>query len=124
MPSSIGEKSFSHFLLSILITPCEVNNMALRPFLVGITQSNMSTPNEIHSKIFHGVPTPIKYLGFSTGRLSQHSSVNSYIISSGSPTLNPPMALPTAFFEETYSHDCFRKSANVPPCTIGKRFCS
>jgi len=27
---------------------------------VGITQSNMSTPSEIHSNKFQGVPTPIK----------------------------------------------------------------
>src|SRR4030095_3449129 len=100
MPSSIGEKSFSHFLLSILITPFEVKNIALRPLRVGITQSNISTPNEIHSKIFQGVPTPIRYRGFAAGKLSQHSSVNSYIISSGSPTLKPPIALPTAFFAE------------------------
>src|ERR1035437_3492835 len=103
----MGEKSFSHFLLSILITPLLVNNIALRPLRVGITQSNMSTPKAIHSKIFQGVPTPIKYLGLFVGRLSQHSSLISYIFSVGSPTLNPPIAFPVAAFEEIYSHDIF-----------------
>src|SRR5450631_824965 len=93
------EKSCSHFLLSILMTPPEVNNMPLRPFLVGITQSNMSMPRLMHSNKFQGVPTPIRYRGFSGGRFSQQSAVIEYNSSSGSPTLSPPMALPTAFLE-------------------------
>src|SRR4051812_5711389 len=101
----MGEKSSAHFLFLILITPCDVNSIPFLPLRVGITQSNISTPKEIPSRIFHGVPTPIKYLGLSTGRLSQHSSVNSYINSSGSPTLNPPIALPAAFFEVIYSQE-------------------
>src|SRR4030095_3806879 len=107
----MGEKSFSHFLLSILITPFEVNNIAFLPFLVGITQSNISIPNPIHSRIFHGVPTPIKYRGLSSGRLSQQRAHISYISSSGSPTLKPPIAFPTVFLEEMKSQDCFRRSA-------------
>src|ERR1051326_5790207 len=54
------EKDFSHFLLSILITPLLVKSIAFLPLRVGITQSNMSMPSEMHSRIFHGVPTPIK----------------------------------------------------------------
>src|SRR4029079_9296883 len=106
----------------MLITPLVVNNMAFLPFRVGITQSNMSTPREMHSRIFQGVPTPIRYLGFSDGRLSQQRPHISYISNSGSPTLKPPIAFPLAFFDETYSHDSFLKSANVLPCTMGKRF--
>ena len=33
---------------------------AFLPFLVGITQSNISIPRDIHSSIFQGVPTPIR----------------------------------------------------------------
>src|SRR5690606_32003831 len=103
-------KSNSHFLLSMFITPLLVNSIALRPLRVGITQSNMSTPIEMHSRIFQGVPTPMRYRGFSAGRFSQHHAQISYITSSGSPTLNPPMALPVKFLDETYSQDCFRRS--------------
>ena len=84
--------------------------MALRPLRVGITQSNISTPNAIHSKIFQGVPTPIRYLGFCDGKISQHNSVKSYMVSMGSPTLNPPMALPVAFLDAINSADTFLKS--------------
>src|SRR3569833_4713739 len=96
MPSSRGEKSFSHFLLSILITPLDVKSMAFRPLRVGTTQSNISTPRAIHSRIFQGVPTPIRYRGLYAGRSVQQASVISYKCPSGSPTHNPPMALPTA----------------------------
>jgi len=57
---SIGEKSSSHFLLRMLMTPSAVNSCPLRPLRVGITQSNMSTPRSIPSRMFTGVPTPIK----------------------------------------------------------------
>src|SRR5258706_57978 len=119
----MGEKSFSHFLLSILITPFEVNSMAFRPFRVGITQSNISTPLPIHSRIFQGVPTPMRYRGFCTGRSVQQASQISYNCCSGSPTLNPPMALPTASFPDTYAQLAFRSSGNTLPWTIGERFC-
>src|SRR5476651_2024765 len=101
----MGEKSEANFLLRILITPCVVNNIPLRPLRVGITQSNISMPRSMPSNKFHGVPTPIKYLGLEAGKISQHISVKSYIISSGSPTLNPPIALPVAFFDAMYSQD-------------------
>src|SRR6185312_1913056 len=106
----MGERSFSHFLLSILIIPLLVKSMALRPLRVGITQSNISTPREIHSRIFHGVPTPIKYLGLFCGRSSQQSWQISYILSVRSPTLNPPIAFPVASFEVTNSQEDFRSS--------------
>src|SRR5882672_4098489 len=122
MPSSIAEKSFSHFLLSILITPFEVKSMAFRPLRVGITQSNISTPRAMHSRIFQGVPTPMRYLGLSTGRSVQQASQMSYSCASGSPTLSPPMALPTAPFEDTYSQEALRRSPKTLPWTIGKRF--
>src|SRR5450432_149401 len=96
----MGEKSNSHFLLSILITPLDVNNIPFLPFLVGITQSNISIPRLMHSNKFQGVPTPIRYLGLSAGRFSQHKPVMAYNTSSGSPTLSPPMAFPGAFLAE------------------------
>ena len=36
--------------------------------------SNISTPNDIHSKIFSGVPTPIRYLGLSEGNIEHTNS--------------------------------------------------
>ena len=56
----MGEKSASHFLLRMLMTPSAVNSWPLRPLRVGITQSNMSTPRSIPSRMFTGVPTPIR----------------------------------------------------------------
>ena len=61
---------------------------------MGITQSNISTPRAMFSRIFDGVPTPIKYLGFSRGKIEQTSLHISYMSSCGSPTDNPPMAFP------------------------------
>src|ERR1700722_6439859 len=101
----MGEKSFSHFLLSIFITPREVNNIPFLPLRVGITQSNISIPRPIHSNKLQGVPTPMRYRGFSAGRYSQQSAVIAYNSSSGSPTLSPPIAFPGAFFEAIYSQD-------------------
>ncbi len=71
-----GRKIILPFFIINIQNSIVVNNMAFRPFLVGITQSNISTPIAIHSRIFQGVPTPIRYLGFSFGKLSQHSSQN------------------------------------------------
>ena len=94
----------------MLIIPSKVNNTPFLPFLVGITQSNMSTPFEIFSNKFTGVPTPIKYLGLSVGKIEQTSSETLYISSSGSPTDNPPIAYPLANLLETNSADFFLKS--------------
>ncbi len=44
-----------------------VNAWALRPFRVGSTQSNMSTPCRTDSKMSRGIPTPIRYRGRSAG---------------------------------------------------------
>ncbi len=35
-------------------------HLYLRPLRVGITQSNISIPKAMFSRMFHGVPTPIK----------------------------------------------------------------
>ena len=40
--------------------PCRVKAKALRPFLVGRTQSNMSTPAMTAARISTGMPTPIR----------------------------------------------------------------
>ena len=60
--------------------------------------------------MFIGVPTPIKYLGLSSGRISQTISDIAYISSAGSPTDNPPMAFPCWLEFAIYSADCCRKS--------------
>ena len=80
------------------------------PFLVGITQSNISIPKAIFSNILIGVPTPIRYLGLSFGRISVTTAVISYISSAGSPTESPPIAFPSAPTDAIYSADCFLKS--------------
>lgn len=92
----MGVKSVSHFLLRMLMMPWAVKSMAFRPFLVGMTQSNMSTPRAIASRRFWGVPTPMRYLGRSLGSMLHTTSIMSYITSTGSPTARPPMALPGA----------------------------
>ena len=99
----------------MFMVPSSVNNSPCLAFLEGITQSNMSTPRAMHSSRLLGVPTPIKYLGFDLGNISVTKAVISYKSSSGSPTDNPPIALPMAFFEAIYSADSFRKSLNVLP---------
>src|SRR5688572_26918456 len=104
----------------MLMIPFLVNNIPLRAFLVGMTQSNMSIPRAMHSRIFAGVPTPIRYLGLSAGRILQTCSVISYIIAGGSPTDNPPMAFPSQFCEAIYSAEIFLRSLYTLPCTIGK----
>ena len=45
---------------AMLVYEQGVINIAFLPLRVGITQSNISIPKAMHSKIFHGVPTPIK----------------------------------------------------------------
>ena len=108
--SSTGEKSASHFLFLILIVPLAVNNIPLRALRVGITQSNISIPNAMFSRMLIGVPTPIKYLGLSSGKISHTTSVMAYISSAGSPTDKPPMAFPCWLELAIYSADCARKS--------------
>ena len=57
---SSSEKSFSHLALRIFIIPFQVKSIPLRPLRVGITQSNMSTPRAMPSRMLAGVPTPIR----------------------------------------------------------------
>ena len=99
----------------MLIIPSDVNNIPCLPFREGITQSNMSTPIEIHSNRFTGVPTPIKYLGFSEGSMEQTKSVILYNSSSGSPTDSPPIAFPRELYEAIVSADSVLKSLYVLP---------
>ena len=72
--------------------PCEVNNCPLRPLRVGSTQSKTSTPIPTASHKSSGVPTPIRYRGFSTGSHSMERWIISNIASRGSPTDKPPIA--------------------------------
>ena len=82
------------------------NSLTFQPY-VGTNSEDIPGTNGAgqHSRIFPGVPTPIRYLGFSLGRISQTSSVISYMTSWGSPTDNPPMALPSLSCEEIISAD-------------------
>ena len=90
--------------------PWAVKSIPFLAFLVGITQSNISTPKAIFSKILIGVPTPIKYRGLSSGKISHTISVIAYNSSAGSPTERPPIALASASTEAINSADCFLKS--------------
>src|SRR5690606_40891759 len=94
----------------MLMVPCAVNNMPFLALRVGITQSNISTPKAMFSKILIGVPTPIKYRGLSSGKIPHTTSVIAYISSAGSPTERPPMALPSAPALAIYSADCILRS--------------
>ena len=49
-----------HFLLRILMVPKRVKSCPLRPLRVGMIQSNISTPRSMASRMFIGVPTPIR----------------------------------------------------------------
>ena len=120
-PLSMQLRSSLHFSFLIFIIPSVVNNMPFLALRVGITQSNISTPRAMHSRIFSGVPTPIRYRGFSIGRILQTKSVISYMSSTGSPTDNPPIAFPSLSNEAMVSADFVRRSLYVLPWTIGKR---
>ena len=111
----LAKNRFPIFYFLILIVPFAVNNIPFLAFLVGITQSNISIPNAIFSNILIGVPTPIKYLGLSSGKIAVTTSVMAYISSAGSPTDNPPIAFPCAPAFAMYSADCWRKSLYVLP---------
>ena len=88
------------------------------PDLVGITQSNMSTPLFTAPNMSAGVPTPIKYLGLSTGITSLISSNTLNISFCVSPTAKPPMAYPSKPILVNSLSDLILKSLNKPPWTI------
>ena len=85
-------ESTANFALRILSLPRDVNALPVRPFRVGITQSNISTPQFTASIRSSGVPTPIKYRGASAGICGARKSRTSYITDFSSPTLKPPIA--------------------------------
>ncbi len=84
---------FSEFLIWTL--PFQVKANPVLPDLVGRTQSNISIPLITAPNISEGVPTPIKYLGLSIGKLSFIPSKTSNISFCDSPTANPPIAYPS-----------------------------
>src|SRR5690606_4356933 len=106
----------------MLMIPFLVNSIPLRAFRVGITQSNMSIPKAIFSKILMGVPTPIKYRGFSFGNIADTTSVMAYISSAGSPTDRPPIAFPSRSNEAITSADFSRKSLRSEERRVGKEW--
>src|SRR5690606_15387709 len=108
--ASIGLKSSFHFSFLILMIPFWVNSIPFLAFLLGITQSNISIPNAMFSKRFTGVPTPIRYLGLSCGKILVTTSVIAYISSAGSPTERPPIAFPSLLKEAMVSADFSRRA--------------
>src|SRR5690606_31153323 len=112
---SIGLISSAHFLFLMLIIPSEVNNIPFRALRVGITQSNISIPKVMFSKILIGVLTLIRYLDFSFGKILVTTSHISYITSASSTTNKHPISLPTAPVLAIYSADCARRSLYVDP---------
>ena len=90
-------------------------------FLVGITQSKISTPRFTASTMSSGVPTPIKYLTLSFGILQAILSKTLFLSSEVSPTDNPPIAYPSKPIFIKPSNDLSRKSSYIPPCIIPNR---
>src|SRR5574344_2979562 len=87
--SSIGVISFSYCALNKLSLPLFVYTCPWRPFLDGYTQSKKSIPLSTASNILAGVPTPIRYVGLSSGRYGTTLSMIRYISSCDSPTARP-----------------------------------
>ena len=99
----------------MLITPSDVNNCPFLAFLVGRTQSNISIPYLTASTISSGVPTPIRYLGLSSGNLSDINSNISVFSCFDSPTLKPPRAMPSKSISINLFNDSSLKSVYIPP---------
>src|SRR5262249_48411329 len=106
------------FALVTLIRPSDVNPWPFRPFLVGRTQSNISTPRSTPSHMSSGCPIPIMYRGESSGKREAQTSVIRHIDSFGSPKPNPPIAYPGNPISTNCSTDFFLRSSKVDPCTI------
>ena len=62
-----GVKSALYFALVILRFHFDEKAMPCLPSLVGRTQSNISNPFSIACRMSSGVPTPMRYLGLSSG---------------------------------------------------------
>jgi len=65
---SSGEKSSLYCICFNFMTHDVLKALPCLPSLVGITQSNISIPCSMASRISSGVPTPMRYLGLSIGR--------------------------------------------------------
>ena len=102
----------------MFITPVLVISCPFLAFLVGKTQSNISTPKKTASTISSGFPTPIRYLGLSSGRIFDKCFRTFVFSSLGSPTLNPPIAMPSNSHAKVRFSDSSLKSSYIPPCTI------
>ena len=107
--------SFLYGEFLILITPLEVYISPFQACLVGITQSNISTPTETALIISTGVPSPIKYLGFSTGIIGINDSRTKALSSAGSPTDSHPIANPSKLISVNFSRFSVLKSSYMPP---------
>ena len=88
----MGRSSVIYFSFMMFTVPSQVKSLPWRPLREGITQSKKSTPRATASMMLLGVPTPMRYRGFSLGAKGSTTSIISYMISAGSPTARPPMA--------------------------------
>ena len=89
---SMGRLSSLYFSFLMLMVPFQVYSLPWRAFRAGMTQSKKSIPLATPSMMLEGVPTPIRYRGFSCGMWGSTASMMSYITWVGSPTAKPPMA--------------------------------
>jgi hypothetical protein len=101
-PSSIGRGSFVNRLFRSRICPRpsgsasddRTNAFAFRPFRVGSTQSNMSTPAHTAATMSCSYPTPIRYRGLPSGISGAVCRTTRAMSSACSPTATPPIAYP------------------------------
>ena len=99
----------------MLTTPVEVINCPFLAFLVGSTQSNISMPYLTASTISSGLPTPMRYLGLSSGNLSAINARIFVFSSLDSPTLSPPSATPSNPISFILFNDSSLRSSCMPP---------
>ena len=92
-----------------------MNRVPLRPFLVGITQSNISTPARTPSTRSSGVPTPITYRGVDSGSRGASQFMTSSICSFDSPTDRLPIAYPSKPIAASFSRHMSRRSLKTLP---------
>ena len=106
--------------------PPGINTVPFRAFLVGRTESNMSTPLITASRMSPGAPTPIRYLGLQSGSRSVTTSIISYMVFFSSPTESPPIAYPgklisTIFFVQYSLRSLYLLPWTIPKSTAGKQ---
>ena len=71
----MADSSFAYCAFLISSRPNDVKSQPVRPWRVGITQSNKSMPRETPSRRSSGVPTPIRYRGAVSGNSATDISI-------------------------------------------------